>query len=507
MGLLNELVNIQLILRKHLSNGYLSQKLSIIGLQSEEYNRHPEKYTYRAKRHSIQESIYGVDSDMSAIDIARLRLWLSLVVDEEDFDNIETLPNLDYKIVCGNSLIGFPENWNSPAFERIEKLKDKFFAETDVEIRKTYKMEIDKEIADRLSSSQRIFGYQVNFDFKLFFSEVWREKEGFDIVIGNPPYVRVQNLPHSEIDFYKNHYDFAWKRIDISILFFEKALNIGNKKTTISFISSNQFLTTEYGLKARHYLSKNRNVFKIVDFGSLPIFQNALTYVDIFVLSKQANDSIEYFKINTLPFNISNNFIKIISSELSENIWILESSNEIDILNKIKKDSIPLSSFAKSWAGIITGYDDLLLFNNDKLPDYIESDLLVPVLRAQSCDRYTYANVTKYAFYPYYFENNKTELIPLDRIKAQYPKSYNFIMENENLLKARKDSRITMGDRIGWYGLIRFGTIDKFNETKIVSPGEVKRNKFAIDKSKSAFSCARVFQLILFQIPSIYLNY
>ena len=105
VGLLNELVNLQLVLREHLSETYLSQKLDLIGLKEKEYSENTEKYTYRIKRHSIQESIYGIDIDTSAIDIARLRLWLSLVVDEEDFDNIEALPNLDYKIVAGNSLI------------------------------------------------------------------------------------------------------------------------------------------------------------------------------------------------------------------------------------------------------------------------------------------------------------------------------------------------------------------------------------------------------------------
>jgi len=92
VGLLHELVNAQLVIKPHFTDNYLNQP-------------NESRYIYRLKRHIIQESIYGVDIDASAIDIARLRLWLSLVVDEDDFDPIETLPNLDYKIVCGNSLI------------------------------------------------------------------------------------------------------------------------------------------------------------------------------------------------------------------------------------------------------------------------------------------------------------------------------------------------------------------------------------------------------------------
>ena len=84
------------------------------------------RYIYRLKRHVIQESIYGVDIDASAIDIARLRLWLSLVVDEDDLDPIETLPNLDYKIVCGNSLIGLPDGAmkDLTVEAELEKLKE-----------------------------------------------------------------------------------------------------------------------------------------------------------------------------------------------------------------------------------------------------------------------------------------------------------------------------------------------------------------------------------------------
>src|SRR5690606_15323585 len=131
VGLLHELVNAMLVLKPHFSDDYLGKKLKSFSIPfKESYSE--SRYIYRLKRHIIQESIYGVDIDASAIDIARLRLWLSLVVDEDDLDPIETLPNLDYKIVCGNSLINFPENWKSSASEKIEDLKDQFFNETDI---------------------------------------------------------------------------------------------------------------------------------------------------------------------------------------------------------------------------------------------------------------------------------------------------------------------------------------------------------------------------------------
>lgn len=496
VGLLHELVNAMLVLKPHLSYDYLTEKLKGFGFTHRE-SISDSRYIYRLKRHIIQESIYGVDIDSSAIDIARLRLWLSLVVDEDDLDPIETLPNLDYKIVCGNSLIGLPDGAmrNLVVEAELEKLKEKFYDITDEKEKKELRKQINTKIRELLDSAETFAGYKIDFDFKLFFSEVWREKNGFDVVIGNPPYVRVQNLKHSEIDFYKANYQFAWRRIDISILFFELGLKIISKTGIVNYISSNQFISTEYGRSARKILGKNSAINKMVDFGSLPVFENALTYVSIFQLTSSRNKNCLYSRIENLPFEIPDKYITIKGEDLTEEPWQLGDLDTLKVLNSILNDKIILGKIAKSWAGIITGNDDLLLFDSENMPDYIENELLKPVLRAQSFDRYSYAKANKYAFYPYEETNGKTVLIPIEKIKEKYPKAYEFIISNEQTLKSRKDSRRTMGEKSGWYGLIRFGTLSKFNETKIVSPGEVKRNKFAIDLTKSAFSCARVFSV------------
>ena len=189
VGLLHELVNAMLVLKPHFSYDYLTQKLKGFSIEQRE-SVNESRYIYRLKRHIIQESIYGVDVDASAIDIARLRLWLSLVVDEDDLDPIETLPNLDYKIVCGNSLIGLPEDVfpNLEVLKEIEELKPSFYNETNDSRKKELRLEINKKIRELLDTAEQFAGYKIDFDFKLHFSEVWHKKGGFDIVIGNPPY-------------------------------------------------------------------------------------------------------------------------------------------------------------------------------------------------------------------------------------------------------------------------------------------------------------------------------
>ena len=115
VGLLHEIVNARLALAPHNSN---------------------EHTAFELKRHAIRESLYGVDSDASAIDIARLRLWLSLIVDEDNYDAIEALPNLDYKIMRGDSLIGAPADAlrDEKIRAELEELKSRFFDETDDKI-------------------------------------------------------------------------------------------------------------------------------------------------------------------------------------------------------------------------------------------------------------------------------------------------------------------------------------------------------------------------------------
>ena len=89
-----------------------------------------EADTYQMKRDAIRESLYGVDKDGGAVDIAQLRLWLSMVVDEEDPDKIEPLPNLDYKIVPGDSLTSIRDVFINEKFWKLEELQDEFFGTT-----------------------------------------------------------------------------------------------------------------------------------------------------------------------------------------------------------------------------------------------------------------------------------------------------------------------------------------------------------------------------------------
>jgi len=161
------------------------------------FNDVHERTPYHFKRHAIQNCIYGVDIDTSAVEIAKLRLWLSLVVDEEDIKQIKPLPNLDYKVVAGNSLIGFP--FKSQRLEAIENLKQRFFEETDHKKKTELKSRIDGQLEQTFAASKQSLGYEVNFDFETYFSEVFHTKDGFDVIIGNPPWGADLNAKEKQI--------------------------------------------------------------------------------------------------------------------------------------------------------------------------------------------------------------------------------------------------------------------------------------------------------------------
>ena len=224
---------------------------------------------YRFKRECIENSLYGVDIDSGAVEIAKLRLWLSLIVDEDDIQNIKPLPNLDYKIVCGNSLLGVEKNlFNLNLFTELETLKPLYFNETSPAKKQEIKKKIDGLI-DQITNGR------AQFDFEINFSEVFHEKSGFDVVIGNPPYLESRHPDFSDElkELYQASTKRRWKEdakyvtrgSDLLIYFFENAIFNVNHNGCIILITQNSWLDTEYGKKFQNFLLKNTQVRLVID--------------------------------------------------------------------------------------------------------------------------------------------------------------------------------------------------------------------------------------------------
>ena len=199
---------------------------------------------YEFKRRCIEHSLYGVDIDPGAVEIAKLRLWLSLVVDEEDIKNIKPLPNLDYKIVCGNSLLGVEKNlFNLELFNDLEKLKPLFFNETNPIRKQEYKEQINDLIS-------QITNGHTEFDFEVYFSEVFHNKGGFDVVIANPPYVK-EYVNRSAFDGLRNSLYYLGK-MDLWYLFACKGIDVLVSDGVLTFIAQNNWVTSYGASKMRN---------------------------------------------------------------------------------------------------------------------------------------------------------------------------------------------------------------------------------------------------------------
>jgi len=271
VGMLHELVNAQMVLKPYFSTKYIKEKFIKLGLESTPKEISESRYVYRLKRHIIQESLYGVDIDASAIDIARLRLWLSLVVDEDNLDPIETLPNLDYKIVCGNSLIGIPEYamQDLEVEKQLETLKEQFYNETNETQKKALRRQINSKICELLDSAGSFARYKIDFDFRLFFSEVWHEKGGFDVVIGNPPYDVYEGKHADELSIIKKipTFDIAHSgKINAYKLFLAKSITLLKEGGLFNQIFQNSFLGDNSAKLLRKHFLTEQQIIKIDSF-------------------------------------------------------------------------------------------------------------------------------------------------------------------------------------------------------------------------------------------------
>jgi len=240
-----------------------------------------DRSDYIFKSRCIENSLYGVDIDPGAVEIAKLRLWLSLVVDEEDIKNIKPLPNLDYKVVCGNSLIGLPKGVHKTrGVIEIQTLTKQFFSETNPSKKNELKREIDDKIYSFLSATEKNLGYHVDFDFRIYFSEVFHKKDGFDVIIANPPYVDSETMSVTNSIFrerLKKLYITAKGNWDLFVVFVEQGIKTVRPKGHLIYILPNKLVSAKYAIELRKYIARHSPI-EFRDYSHLDVFQEADVY-------------------------------------------------------------------------------------------------------------------------------------------------------------------------------------------------------------------------------------
>ncbi|MEN4017783.1 MAG: TaqI-like C-terminal specificity domain-containing protein [Methanobacterium sp.] len=319
---------------------------SILSLLKDEIN-----VNYDIKHQIIENSLYGVDLDSSAVDITKLRFWLSLIVDEESIDDIKPLPNLDHKVMCGNSLLEeynglklFDENIllekpkekkelkqitlyderlqeSRKKLKRLRELQKLYFNEQNKRQKDSYRAEIDKiewELIEETlkeegneEAIQKLEHYKKGnskpfFLWKLYFAEVFQRKNpGFDVVVANPPYGIVYDEAFKKM--YEDKFETFKRNNDIYVAFYENGLFLLRNNGTIVYITPNTFLNGDYFKLLRKKLTSEVIITEIHDFKNVHIFDDPTVFVAVLSSIKKREVNYPYtFNIKTSKDSIAN---------------------------------------------------------------------------------------------------------------------------------------------------------------------------------------------------------
>ena len=382
---------------------------------------------YARKLYLIEHCIYGVDIQPIAVQISKLRFFISLVVDQKPTSDathnfgIRPLPNLESKFVAANTLI--PVDYNASLFESTEEILSKkanlkelshqiFLAKRNVDKQRLKKEikdtrhELAKAIENTGFVSQGAAQLLANWDMfdqnasSPFFDSEWMfgVKDGFDIVIGNPPYVLLQNssIPSNIQKFYLNHYKSAQYKVDLYHLFMEQSCFLCSKKGVITLITPISFLMNEHNEKLREILNSQTSILWIIRF-HIPLFENASVDNAIFIgqKNKKVNHFINVFDVKDSVENILMPSFFEYSQELIQSPKFFfdfdlgGNTYENDIIKKM--DNFPLlNTFASTYFGIQT-FDRKLYVADCKANSYY-----VPVVDGVNVKHYCLLPNTEY---------------------------------------------------------------------------------------------------------------
>ncbi|MCD8436768.1 BREX-1 system adenine-specific DNA-methyltransferase PglX [Tenacibaculum dicentrarchi] len=375
----------------------------------------------------LENNIFGVDLNEESVEIAKLSLWLRTAQPRRK------LNNLNSNIKCGNSLI----------------------------------------------DSKTVAGDKA-FNWENEFPQIF-ENGGFDVIIGNPPYVRKQGLMEhypEMCNFYEKKYQSATANYDIYALFMEKCYHLINSKGVVSFILPHKFLVSDFGAGIRQFFKENKAVESVLHFGSDMVFADASTYTCIINLEKSEKNKVLFKKIN--PYEISNYFDwdYMLYENLNENNWDLQSQKIFDTIDKLKEQKYTVADvFDNIFQGLATSLDAVYVFKGEDKGNYIkgynekydyhfeiEKEIVKPFIKGNEISKYKDLKNTYFVLFPY---DKKGNSVNEDYIKNKLPKTYNYLKHFEKEIKGRERGRMNINEN--WYLYIYPKSLTKFNKSKIMT--------------------------------------
>lgn len=539
---------------------------------------HPD--TYLLKKEILSNNIYGVDIMPMAIEIARLRAWLSLIV-EEDYRpdkpknnfGIDALPNLDFKFMQGNSLLEtyegiklFDESLltskkknrkqslleitrakvaelqsqyldlnakgllkgtkkaildkelkeqkellkkilaqNLPGnegglftveenalsiAERLKKMHTDFFKVSDKDEKREKRTAIEnlewtlieaslKEHGkdDKLKDLQKLRSQNIKpyFLYKLNFPEVF-EQGGFDVVIGNPPYVRQEAIdPYYKPLYIKNHPEVGSGTADLYVYFFDSALYVAKPGGVVIFITLNKYLKTKYGEGLRKKFQE-KNVDLIIDFFELPVFEASTDTAITKIINSPDTNTSKYYPVKTLE-NLDINqilkgdFLKVIKDDGE---WLFVDKMSELIFKKVQNKSVSLNSFIenKIFSGIKTGLNKAFVLDKtvaDKLKETESFEWVKNYAKSTSISKYELTEKEEFLLF-----------VPWDFELESFPSVKKHLSSFKEELLARPEVK---EGRHPWFSLSRYASDywKEFLKPKLIYIHTAKYHEFYLD--------------------------
>jgi len=398
----------------------------------------PDYADYARKLYLIEKCIYGVDKEPIAVQISKLRFFISLVVEQKlgtDHQRLTPLPNLETKIVAANTLLPIPRSGvqqdllaNPDVADKEAELRDanashfaaKRFA--DKRKRKEKILRLRDELATLLKAeltlkpgdAERMTAWDP-FDQNRhadFFDPEWMFgfQSGFDIVIGNPPYVRQESIKDDKPRF-KPHYVTYNGTADLFVYFYERSFQLLNPHGCLSFITSNKWFRAKYGTALREYMVTHTELRQIIDFGDEAVF-DALAYPTIVIATKHAkamplsdvNNEVavlnwdstnENYRVSDFPDVFAAERFGVPQCDLKRDGWQLEPPTKRRLLARIRKAGQPLGEYCKGrfYRGILTGLNEAFVVTLEQreslVSDHPESAAIFkPFLRGKDIKRW-----------------------------------------------------------------------------------------------------------------------
>lgn len=372
-------------------------------------------------REIIEKNIFGVDINEESVEITKLSLFFKIVKKNKK------LIDLSDNIKCGNSLIDNPD-----------------FA------------------------GEKAFNWDKEFPFK------------FDIIIGNPPYVKRQIISdQNQIKYFEEEYKSAFYNFDLYMLFVEKGANLLHEKGILGYILPSKFVTTKTGEGLRNFIDETCHIKQFVDFKQYQVFEDVTTYTCLIFIDKIKDKKTMYLTINQdsptdlTSYNKNNIEIKKSYSNIG---WDLSSENFI-----FKKKGRKIKEISDIFTGIETGADKIFILEKgddlfNKFLEY-EGNITHKVLKGSNVDEY-YCDPDKYiVIVPYDIQRN---LMSLTHIKNNFPEIYHYLIENKEDLENREKGKMK-NDK--WYGYVYPKNLHKYEDKRIIWPDIALSPEFTINEN------------------------